>query len=203
MIVVYLCLVRASRTLDLEKFVKGNWNATVHVLTEDGELEDLSSILRFQMVRQNDSFIGLVKGYKKDFNVSVSIDPKNPQFFRIDGPSGLLAQTEMLYKKRNLPLARGQWGDKLDHFKLVVFSGIRFELTVFRAEEKKAEIFRFAKTVVPEIWDGLKGLSVPMGIGVMMLVYRLFKAHKFLSGQEKVENDKKDDETTVVKEKEE
>jgi hypothetical protein len=206
MLTLCLGLAHAARTLDLPKFVEGKWDATVHTLTVDGDLEDDPRRIRFQMVPHNSSFVGLVKGYDdNDFNITVSINPNHAQTFRIDGPEGFLAQPEIVYLKRNFPFARGPWKDGLGHFKFLVFDNTKAELSLYLPSESKVLLFRIVKTVVPAMKDALRPLLLPTAIGLLVIVYRMWTIHKYVVERDKTAGEKTEPSQSAeaVKEKQE
>jgi hypothetical protein len=191
---VFLVMGLSARQLDLPKFVKGKWNATIHHLTPEGTLFTDPATLKWEFRPRNGSFAGTVTGFPEPFNVTVSVDD---QSFRITGSDGTLAESQFEYAKRNLPIARGRWNN--GSFTIVVFTGTTLELTIF-SSDCTVLIYRLAKTVVPDITDALRTLALPMGIGVLVLVYRMWSIHQYIVEKERSEAQKK---STALEEKKE
>ena len=86
-----------------------------------------------------------------------------------------------------MPVARGQWVNDTQHFQLLVFTPIHFELSIYRTDIKIVEIYRFTKTQVPQMEDVLKAMIAPVSVGLVFIVINLFKVHQYIKEEEEKE----------------
>ena len=187
-----------QKQLNLTKYIKGIWNTTVYYMSSDGEFLSDTNFANITFEKQKYNILkGTLKGFDNDFDVCVTLNPENQQIFSIDfekfNSQDLkemqhIATSEMKYYKRNMPVARGQWENESQHFQILVFSPIHFELSIYRMDLKIVEIYRFTKTQVPQIEDVLKAMIVPVSVGLVFIAINLFKVHQYIKEEEEKES---------------
>ena len=191
---LFHCLLAEKRTLNLNTYIKGLWNCTVYSKDEEDDFlenKDFFEIL-FQESGTN-LYSGTTKGLENEYNVSVKIDQNNTQLFNINmihsheslnNENQINIESEMIYYRRNMPVARGQWGNESQHFKLLVFSPYHFEIYVFNMNSKTIDLLMFMKTHVPDINDVFRALGAPLLIGAIFIAYKLNQVRDYINNQE-------------------
>ncbi|OHT17629.1 hypothetical protein TRFO_00898 [Tritrichomonas foetus] len=197
MIVFYLLLLTSAeqKHLNLTTYVKGLWNCSVYYMDEEGDFYGEEKDF-FEITFEKEKYTllrGVTKGLSSEREITVKIDSENQQHFTIENrmvdaaysESQTVGSATMLYYKRNMPIARGEWMNETQHFKILIFSPINFELTVYRPDSHVLEIYRFRKTPVPEMSDALRVMAPPLVVGVFFIAYKLYEVHEYIEDQEK------------------
>lgn len=212
---MFICLfcsfAYSHKDLNLTTFLDGNWNSTVNLIRENGDVVATNKIIHINFTKEGteNSLIGALTGYSDNaFDVRVIIDKENSQKFTVEmdylfEKHLFVASSEVTYGKRNMPYARGMWQNETQHFKLLVFDDISFELSVFRINSKITEVFRFTKTPKPQFPSIASAVLPPFLVGVVLIVFKLIQVHQYISDKEKMQkkalekkNSAKDAETT-------
>lgn len=192
----YQFVLSEQKQLNLTKYVKGIWNATVSYMSADGEFLSDTDFAKITFEKERyDLLKGTLKGLDNEFDVYVTLNPENQQNFTISfqnyssdsTETQHIATAEMKYYKRNMPAARGEWENETQHFQVLVFTPIHFELSIYRMDSKIVEIYRFTKTQVPQVEDILKAMVVPVSVGLVFIAINLFKVHQYIKEQEEQE----------------
>ena len=194
--IFYQLAYSEQKQLNLTKYVKGIWNATVYYMSSDGEFLSDTNFVKITFEKERyDKLKGTLTGLDNEFDVIVTLNPENQQNFSIDfemqssGSKDVqhITTSAVEYYKRNMPVARGQWVNDTQHFQLLVFTPIHFELSIYRTDIKIVEIYRFTKTQVPQMEDVLKAMIAPVSVGLVFIVINLFKVHQYIKEEEEKE----------------
>ena len=194
MFIYWFCsFIVAHKDLNLTTFLDGEWNSTISLIHENGEIFDTNKIIKINFTKESDSnsFIGTLVGYDNNkFDVRVIIDEENSQKFIIEKDylfekHLFVASSEITYGKRNMPYARGMWQNETQHFKLLVFDEFSFELSIYRINERVTELFRFTKTPKPQFPSIASAVLPPLLVGAVLIIFNLLQVHQYISDKER------------------
>lgn len=190
-LLLYRFVLSERKQLNLFKYFKGYWNSTIDYMNQNGEFYgDTNSFqITFNPIKNN-ILKGTINGfYEYPFDIIITIDPENQQNFSVEyskqQQNHILATTEMQYYKRNMPIARGKWINNSQHFKILIFNPVNFELSIYRDQTETVEIYRFTKSPVPELEDIMRAVAPPLIVGIIFIGFRLYKVHEYIEEQER------------------